>query len=91
MSIITKRSVHVVDCQGASTEDHERGSAAAAAVFAAAGLAPEHCDAQATLAAGDEPHDAHAVETWYDAERAAIAACCAGWHRVPEPAHIELA
>ena len=85
------RSLVIMDCPGASSEDQDRGSAAAQAVFLSAGLTAEHRHAQ-TLPepANGDPIDSLGALTWQVADRTAIAACCAGWYRVPESAHLEL-
>lgn len=84
------RSLIIMDCRSASTADQDRGICAAEAVFKAANLTPEHCHAQIMAQAAGDAWGTRGVSTWQDAEAAAIAACCAGWHRVPESAHLEL-
>lgn len=91
MTTAHARSLIIMDCPGASSEDQDRGTAAAQAVFQSVGLTAEHCHAQ-TLAEPEDgdPIDSLGLLTWQVADRAAIAACCAGWYRVPESAHLEL-
>jgi hypothetical protein len=81
----------LADCRPATSADIDRGVAAARAVFHAAGLPADYC--QGNAAAQDEGglhFDARAALTWRAADCAAVLACCAGWRRVPEPAHLEL-
>ena len=85
-------AVAIVDCSHASDDDCARGVAAALEVFAAAKLTPAECNQAANDLADGVPCAGHSFELsiWCEAERAALAACCAGWIRIPEPAHLEL-
>jgi hypothetical protein len=77
-------------CPHASSEDLSRGVAAARAVFLAAGLTAAHCQAQSAAQAEGDDYGIRGHATWCEAEAAAVAACCAGWHRVPESAYLAL-
>ena len=78
----TGLGLSIVDCQGASSADVERGIAAAVHELRAAGITTAEAATAAYLAESD---------AWQAADRAAIAACCAGWRRVPDEAHLEAA
>lgn len=75
---------------GASTEEIERGVAAAEALLAERGLTPEAAFAASLAAAEGEPHDAAHAQAWCDAEIRAIDECCKGWLRLPEGASLML-
>lgn len=83
-----------INDSGASTEEIERGVAAAQAVFDQHGVSAE--DASAAKLKIDSNEPVSSVETmravaWDAADSAAVIACCKGWQRIPEAAHLELA
>jgi hypothetical protein len=79
-----------LEIKGASPEEQQRGVEAAKVVFAAAGISAEQAaDGMDALEGWDdasfpddeaptEDEDA-AASIWMDANKAAIAACCADW------------
>ncbi|ESX10461.1 hypothetical protein NKH34_13395 [Mesorhizobium sp. M1148] len=86
-----------LEIKGALPEEKQRGIEAAKAVFAAAGISPEQAADgmfalegwdDASFSADEEPNDDddNAASVWMDANKAAIAACCADWpvDAVPE-------
>lgn len=79
---VARLGLSIVDCQGASSADVERGIEAAELALRAAGITTAEAATAAYLAESD---------AWQAADRAAIAACCAGWYRVPDEAHLEAA
>ncbi|MER9437152.1 hypothetical protein [Mesorhizobium sp. M7A.F.Ca.US.010.02.1.1] len=86
-----------LEITGASPDEQQRGIEAARAVFAAAGISAEQAaDGMFALEGWDdanfqddeaptEDEDA-AASIWMDANKAAVAACCANWpaDAVPE-------
>lgn len=75
----------------ASTQEIERGIAAAKAHFEEKGSHPQACwQASLDAAAAAEPvtdeNTLDLINTWHEAENLAIAACCEGWARIPESA-----
>lgn len=83
--------------KGALPDEKQRGIEAAQAVFAAAGISPEQAADgmfalegwdDASFSADEEPteDEDNAASVWMDANKAAIAACCANWpvDAVPE-------
>ncbi len=81
-----------INDSGASTEEIERGVAAAEAVFAKHGWTARECwDAELRFADGDSHDDDDALtNVWAEAESAAYAAAFAGWARWPEGAVLVL-
>ena len=83
----------IVD-SGANTEEIDRGVAAACAVFEKAGVSAEAAHAAQFKIASDEPvtnEETMQATVWAEADKAAVVACCKGWLKIPEPAHLELA
>lgn len=80
-----------IEDAGASTEEIERGVAAARDVLTARGVAITQAYLASVLRGNDEDQliPAH-LAAWDDAESAAITACFAGWARIPEAAHLAL-
>lgn len=79
----------IMDCRGARTADIERGIDAARDVFARWNLTPAHCDRQMQALAEGDAWGERGVAAWREAESAALRACCDGWQRIPEGAHLE--
>ncbi|HMM87060.1 hypothetical protein [Azohydromonas sp.] len=79
----------IVD-SGASDDEIRRGVDAALEVFARWGLTPEHCARQMQALAEGDAYGERGIAAWREAEAAALAACCAGWVRIPAGAHLEL-
>ena len=75
---------------GTDAESIERGLKAARDVFATNGDTPEYCGIQLRERANGDAYDEHAVQTWHEAERAALDACFAGWKPLPVPAYMDL-
>lgn len=69
---------------GASTDDIERGVAAAMAVLAERGVTSTQANLASLIDAEDEQPLASHLDAWRDAESTAIATCCEGWAQVPE-------
>lgn len=80
----------IVCCLHSDHEERARGVSAALAVFQSHKRTPEYCSAELDKLANGEDYDAPAVQTWHEAEWAAIRACCDGWVKAPESAHIEI-
>jgi hypothetical protein len=87
-----------LDIEGASADEQRRGIDAAKAVFAEAGMTAEQaadgmfaleCWDDASFADDEAPTEGEsaAASVWMDANKAAIAACCADWPAavVPPP------
>ena len=78
---------------GASTSEIEAGVSAAVAVFEANGVSPEDAySAQQKIDDGEQVTNQETMRAvvWAEADSAAVLACCAGWVRIPESAHLEL-
>ena len=76
---------------GLTDAEQTRARAAANAVFEKAGVTAEQAR-EAGLAALDErEYDQAHLEAWYEAERAAMEAACAGWSRWPASGYMDLA
>lgn len=84
------RSVWIVDAH-ASEADIRAGVEAAERVFLRWRLTPAHCYAQMIAHADGDAYGERGLAAWREAEVAAIAACCAGWRKIPEAAHLALA
>ncbi len=83
-----------INDSGASTEEILRGVAAAVAVFERYGVTAEEAPAaQQLIDDGEQVDNATTMRAvaWGEADAAAVKACCAGWNRIPEAAHLELA
>lgn len=62
----------------ATDDEIARGVAAARDVFSAHGRQPEYCQAQHDAFRAGDDFDAPALQTWYEAENVALAACFDG-------------
>lgn len=80
----------IMNARGATPEEKQRGIEAAKAVLARAGMTAEEAASGAFAVEGwddigfpedGEPSEAEykAADVWYEANNAALAACCAGW------------
>lgn len=77
---------------GASTEEIERGIAAANAVFEKNGVTAEDADAAQTKIDNGEivtSQETMRAVVWGEADAAAVVECCKGWLKIPESAHLE--
>ena len=90
-----------LEIEGASPDEQQRGIEAAKSVFAAAGISAEQAaDGMFALEGWDDssfPDDEAPTEDedaasaiWMDANKAAIAACCADWPVDAVPPHLLL-
>ena len=69
--------------------DIERGLAAAAEVFARAGVSPEVAHRHALLRRDGQMFSPPLVRLWYAAEDAAVRAACGSWRDAPLAAALE--
>lgn len=81
----------IEDAQGATDDEIRRGVAAARDVFMLHQRDPAYCEAQLVASSNGDDYDAPALQTWYEAESAALTVCFEGWQRQPESASLTAA
>ena len=77
-----------LDAPHANEEEKARGVSAAWDVFHRHKRVPEYCQNQEALKSEGEDFDYAALQTWHDAETAAILECCKGWHQIPDNGYL---